>query len=123
MYSNTSANLHPPHHPSCRPSHSKYHFFQTKEMKAEVEIGQHRSSRQFAVDTLNPRRMTTLAFFRVVRRMIEVHKKRNPRPKSVVSAVCVCVTKERLKWLIRNLRPNSESPPFRFSIKFGPVHN
>ena len=59
-------------------------------MKAEVEIGQLRSARQFAVDTLNPRRMTTLAFFRVVRRMIEVRKKRNLHPEYGISArACV----------------------------------
>ena len=50
----------------------KFNVFQTKEMQAEVEIGQKRSARQFAADTLNPRCMTTLAFFRVVRKMIVV---------------------------------------------------
>ena len=59
-------------------------------MKAEVEIGQHRSARQFAVDTLNPRQMTTLSFFRVVRKMIEVRKKRNLRPEYGIFT-CVCV--------------------------------
>ena len=44
-------------------------YLQTKDMQAEVEIGQQRSARQFAADTLNPQRMTTLAFFRVVRKM------------------------------------------------------
>ena len=50
-------------------------YLQTKDMQAEVEIGQQRSARQFAADTLNPRRMTTLAFFRVVRKMIVVSGK------------------------------------------------
>ena len=50
-------------------------YFQTKDMQAEVEIGQQRSARQFAADTLNPWCMTTLAFFRVVRKMIVVSGK------------------------------------------------
>ena len=65
-------------------------YLQTKDMQAEVEIGQQRSARQFAADTLNPRRMTTLAFFRVVRRMIVVSGKLRLRPKTVILAVCVC---------------------------------
>ena len=76
--------------PSPRPHYSKHLLFQNKDMKAEVEIGQLRSAGQFAVDTLNPWRMTTLAFFRVVRRMIEVRKKRNLCPEYRISArACV----------------------------------
>ena len=59
-------------------------------MQAEVEIGQQRSARQFAADTLNPRRMTTLAFFRVVRKMIVVSGKLRLRLKTVILTVCVC---------------------------------
>ena len=62
---------------------------QTKDMQAEVEIGQQRSARQFAADTLNPRRMTTLAFFRVVRKMIVVSRKLRLRLKTVILAACV----------------------------------
>ena len=39
-------------------------YLQTKDMQAEVEIGQQRSARQFAADALNPRCMTTLALFK-----------------------------------------------------------
>ena len=63
-------------------------------MQAEVEIGQQRSARQFAADTLNLRCMTTLAFFRVVRKMIVVSGKL--RPKTVILAMCVCGPKVRL---------------------------
>ena len=82
-------------------------YFQTKEMQAEVEIEQQRSARQFAVDTLNPRRMTTLAFFRVVRKMIVVSQKCRLRPKTIISAVCMCGLKVRLNVIfavICNLR-------------------
>ena len=65
-------------------------YLQTKDMQAEVEIGQQRSARQFAADTLNPWRMTTLAFFRVVRKMIVVSGKLRLRPKTVILAVYVC---------------------------------
>ena len=65
-------------------------YLQTKDMQAEVEIGQQRSARQFAADTLNPQRMTTLAFFRVVRKMIVVNRKLCLRPKTVILAMCVC---------------------------------
>ena len=76
-------------------------------MQAEVEIGQQRSARQFAADTLNPRRMTTLAFFRVVRKMIVVSGKLRLRPKTVILAACVCGLKVQLNVIfarIRNLR-------------------
>ena len=71
-------------------------YLQTKDMEAEVEIGQQRSARQFAADTLNPRRMTILAFFRVVRKMIVVSRKLRLRPKTVILTVCVCGLKVRL---------------------------
>ena len=56
-------------------------------MQAEVEIGQQRSARQFAADTLNPRHMTTLSFFRVVRKMIMVSQKHSLRTKTIIFAV------------------------------------
>ena len=92
------------------PNNSKqpnFNYLQTKEMQAEVEIGQQRSARQFAADTLNPRCMTTLAFFRVVRKMIVVSQKRSLRTKTVISAVCMCGPKVRLNVIfarICNLR-------------------
>ena len=89
-------------------------YLQTKDMQAEVEIGQQRSARQFAADTLNPRRMTTLAFFRVVRKMIVVSGKLRLRPKTVILAVCVCGPKVRLNVIfarICNLRRTRFTPP------------
>ena len=65
-------------------------YLQTKDMQAEVEIGQQRSARQFAADTLNPRRMTTLAFFRVVRKIIVVSGKLRLCLKTVILAMCMC---------------------------------
>ena len=43
-------------------------------LKAKVKIDQLRSTRQFMADILNPQRMTTITFFKVVRKMIEVQK-------------------------------------------------
>ena len=83
-------------------------------MQAEVEIGQQRSARQFAADTLNPRRMTTLSFFRVVRKMIMVSQKRSLRTKTVISAVCMCGPKVRLNVIFARIRN-----PRR--IRFGPL--
>ena len=71
-------------------------YLQTKDMQAEVEIGQQRSARQFAADTLNHCRMTTLAFFRVVRKIIVVSRKLHLHPKTVISITCVCGPKVRL---------------------------
>ena len=83
-------------------------------MQAEVEIGQQRSARQFAADTLNPRRMTTLAFFRVVRKMIVVSGKLCLRPKTVILAVCVCGPKVRLNVIFARIRN-------RHRIRFTPL--
>ena len=66
-------------------------------MQAEVEIGQQRSAKQFAADTLNPQHMTTLAFFRVVRKMIVVSRKLNLCPKTVILAVCMSGPKSPVK--------------------------
>ena len=71
-------------------------YLQTKDMQAEVEKGQQRSARQFAADTLNPRRMTTLVFFRIVRKMIVVSGKLRLRLKTVILAMCVCGPKVRI---------------------------
>ena len=89
-------------------------YLQTKDMQAEVEIGQQRSARQFAADTLNPRRMTTLAFFRVVRKMIVVSGKLRLRLKTVILAMCVCGPKVRINVIfarIRNPRCIRFTPP------------
>ena len=89
-------------------------YLQTKDMQAEVEIGQQRSARQFAADTLNPQRMTTLAFFRVVRKMIVACGKLHLRPKTVILAVCVCGPKVHLNVIfarIRNPRCMCFTPP------------
>ena len=83
-------------------------------MQAEVEIGQQRSARQFATDTLNPRCMTTLSFFRVVRKMIMVSRKRSLRTKTVIFAVCVCGLKVWLNVIFAQRRN-----PRR--IHFGPL--
>ena len=83
-------------------------------MQAEVEIGQQRSARQFAADTLNPWHMTTLAFFRVVRKMIVVSEKLCLRPKPVILAMCVCGAKVWLNVIfaqIRNPRCIHFTPP------------
>ena len=83
-------------------------------MQADVEIGQQRSARQFAADTLNPPRMTTLAFFRVVRKMIVVSGKLRLRLKTVILAVCVCGSKVRINVIfaqIRNPRRIHFTPP------------
>ena len=77
---------------------------QTKDMQTEVEIGQQRSVRQFAADTLNPRRMTTLAFFRVVRKMIVVSWKLHLRPKTAISATWVCESKVQLNVIFTQIR-------------------
>ena len=74
-------------------------------MQAEVEIGQQRSARQFAADTWNPRRMTTLAFFRVVRKMIVVSWKLCLCLKTVILAVCMC------------------GPKFQINVIFARIHN
>ena len=73
-------------------------------MQAEVEIGQQRSARQFAADTLNPRRMTTLAFFRVVRKMIVVSGKLRLRLETVILAVCVCGPKFPINVIFARIR-------------------
>ena len=73
-------------------------------MQAEVEIGQQRSARQFAADTLNPRCMTTLAFFRVVRKMIVVSRKLRLHPKTVILAVCMCGLKVWLNIIFTRIR-------------------
>ena len=89
-------------------------YLQTKDMQAEVEIGQQRSARQFAADTLNPQRMTTLAFFRVVRKMIVVSGKLRLRPKTVILAMCMCRLKVRLNVIfarIHNPRRIHFTPP------------
>ena len=79
-------------------------YLQTKDMQAEVEIGQQRSARQFAADTLNPRRMTTLAFFRVVRKMIVVSRKLRLHPKTVILTVCVCGPKVQVNVIFAQIR-------------------
>ena len=79
-------------------------YLQTKNMQAEVEIGQQRSARQFAADTLNPRHMTTLAFFRVVRKMIVVSGKLCLRPKTVILTMCVCGPKVQLNVIFARIR-------------------
>ena len=79
-------------------------YLQTKDMQTEVEIGQQRSARQFAADTLNPRRMTTLAFFRVVRKMIVVSGKLRLCPKTVILAMCVCGPKVQLNVIFARIR-------------------
>ena len=89
-------------------------YLQTKDMQAEVEMGQQRSARQFAADTLNPWQMTTLAFFRVVRKMIVVSGKLRLRPKTVILAMCMCGPKVRLNVIfarIRNPRRIHFTPP------------
>ena len=89
-------------------------YLQTKDMQAEVEIGQQRSARQFAADTLNPRRMTTLAFFRVVRKMIVVSGKLRLRLKTIILAMCMCVPKVRINVIfarIHNPRRIHFTPP------------
>ena len=89
-------------------------YLQTKDMQAEVEIGQQRSARQFAADTLNPRCMTTLAFFRVVRKMIVVSGKLRLRLKTVILAVCMCGPKFQIIVIftrIRNPRRIHFTPP------------
>ena len=106
----TSFHLATPPQTSLKmPNNSKnpnFTVFQTKDMQTKVEIGQQRSARQFAVDTLNPRWMTTLAFFRVVRKMIVVVSgKLRLRPKTIISAMCMCGSKVQL------------------NIIFAPIHN
>ena len=89
-------------------------YLQTKDMQAEVEIGQQKSARQFAADTLNHRHMTTLAFFRVVRKMIVVSGKLRLRPKTVILTMCMCGPKVRLNIIfarIRNPRHIRFTPP------------
>ena len=87
---------------------------QKKDMQAEVEIGQQRSARQFAADTLNPWRMTTLAVFRVVRKMIVVSGKLRLRLKTIILTVCMCGPKVWLNVIfarIRNPRRICFTPP------------
>ena len=89
-------------------------YLQTKDMQAEVEIGQQRSARQFAADTLNPQRMTTLAFFRLVRKMIVVSRKLCLCPKTVILTVCMCGPNVQLNVIftwIRNLCRIRLTPP------------
>ena len=94
-------------------------YLQTKDMQAEVEIGQQRSARQFAADTLNPRCMTTLAFFRVVRKMIVVSRKLRLCPKTVTLAVCMCVPKVRLNVIFTRIHNPCHilfTPPFPLKL-------
>ena len=73
-------------------------------MQAEVEIGQQRSARQFAADTLNPSHMITLVFFRVVRKMIVVSEKLCLRLKTIISTVCMCGLKVQLNVIFARIR-------------------
>ena len=89
-------------------------YLQTKDMQVEVEIGQQRSARQFAADTLNPRHMTTLAFFRVVRKMIVVSGKLCLCPKTIILTMCMCGLKVQLNVIfirIHNPRRILFTPP------------
>ena len=80
--------------------------FQNKAIREELK-GMKMSARQYAAYLLNPNRMLTITFWRLLREMFDVRIKRCVHEKTIIFIfVCMCSCTHTKNCFFRNLRIN-----------------